>query len=240
MTDAFEQAKNETTNISSYQEYLVGEGKKFTDVEALAKGKYDSDQHLKTLEAELAELRADLQKRKTSEEVLAEIRAGVGKTEDESATDGQTNQTVETPDLAKLVAAEIAKLQGEQSAESNVQKAVSELEKTVGAGNAPAAIKRKAQELNVSEDFLRSAAKQSPTAFMQLFKGESQASPAMTQGSVNAEALNNVNNMSNVSAIDKELEALNSLRKDKDRKNTFYTPEVQMRILELTAMKGHK
>jgi len=40
--------------------HLVGEGKKFTDNEALARGKHESDRHVTNLERQLAELREDL------------------------------------------------------------------------------------------------------------------------------------------------------------------------------------
>lgn len=42
-----------TQEIKSYKELLVGEGRKFKDDEALAKGKYLSDSYIKILEAQL-------------------------------------------------------------------------------------------------------------------------------------------------------------------------------------------
>ena len=61
-------------DTNSFLDQLVGEGKKFANIEDLAKGKLNSDEHIDKLENENQRLRQELDTRMTAEEVLAEIR----------------------------------------------------------------------------------------------------------------------------------------------------------------------
>ena len=57
MTDLFTPNTAEgNEEIQSYLEHLVGEGKKFKDNEALARGKFEADKTDAAREAELAEI----------------------------------------------------------------------------------------------------------------------------------------------------------------------------------------
>lgn len=75
MTDLFQQTQNNEPTIDenkNYLEELVGEGRKFKDVEALAKGKHYSDAMIKVMERQLDDLRAENERNRT--ELLATTR----------------------------------------------------------------------------------------------------------------------------------------------------------------------
>jgi len=60
-------------DVQSYHDLLVGEGKKFRDDEALAKGKIESDRFIQQLQREQAQLRADLDSRLNMEELVQKL-----------------------------------------------------------------------------------------------------------------------------------------------------------------------
>lgn len=62
------------TEGETYLGKLVGEGKKFSDVEGLAKGKLESDQMISFLENQAKELREELQKRSTLDEFMQKLQ----------------------------------------------------------------------------------------------------------------------------------------------------------------------
>jgi hypothetical protein len=71
----------EETITENFLENLVGDGKKFTDPEALAndpealaKGKYEADKFVKDLERQNAELREDLEKTAKLDELMELVR----------------------------------------------------------------------------------------------------------------------------------------------------------------------
>ena len=96
---------------------LVGEGKKFADAEALAKGKAQADEHISTVEQENATLKEQLEaatlaagKTAPVEELLAAIKEA--NTTQQSSEGGQTMSADELQDVIKSV------LQNEKSADT--------------------------------------------------------------------------------------------------------------------------
>lgn len=181
MTDLFSPEGNQATNTDpvingSYRELLVGDGKKFKDDEALAKGKLEGDRHITTLEAELATLRTELNKRKTLEEVVEQIKstrvqADIG--------NNQTPVVHETPsdtginnkdDILKLVNQTINQRQSIDQARHNVETVRSELTKVWGDAY-PEKLVQAAKELEVSKEFLASMAETNPKAFLKVVQG---------------------------------------------------------------------
>lgn len=71
--DQTDETINSTTEIPSYKDLLVGEGKKFKDDEALARGKYESDRFVESLQRELRETRQELHTRLNMEELVSNI-----------------------------------------------------------------------------------------------------------------------------------------------------------------------
>lgn len=89
MTDTIFDQKNEE-EITSYRDRLVGEGKKFKDDEALARGKWEADQFAESLKRENAEMRIELQSRLNMDELVNKL----GKT---ASTNGTPPSQEPTP-----------------------------------------------------------------------------------------------------------------------------------------------
>jgi hypothetical protein len=69
MNDLFQEASPPQDYLSE----LVGEGKKFSDTSALARGKWESDNYIKTLERQMDELRQDYTRLDTESKTRASI-----------------------------------------------------------------------------------------------------------------------------------------------------------------------
>lgn len=209
-------------------ETLVGEGKKFGDTEALAKGKQDSDLFIGQLQTELAGLREELGKRMTSEEVLAKIQAA------NSANQAQGENT--TPQLsedkvAELVKSTLESTRTEEGRGSNLKTVDAKLVEMYGE-KAGVMLHQKAQELGVTVDYLQSIAETSPNVFFNTIGVQASVkSPTVNTGTVNTEALANVNASSTISAESKAY--YDQMRKENPKE--YWKPDVQNKIMRLTA-----
>lgn len=169
-TPGIDQTKN-------YLQDLVGEGKKFKDSEALAKGKLESDQFIERLKAEQAELRKELDTRIKYEEFLAKLETA----EKPSGTPGiQTPSEPVVPpvvntnteeDLSTKVDAIVAKREALQKQAANLDQVKQELIKKFGPNYAQT-IAGQAKVLGLSQKELDGMAAQSPKAFLKLFGAE--------------------------------------------------------------------
>lgn len=177
---------NDTTPDAVSQ--LVGEGKKFSDIEALAKGKMESDAFIERLKAEAEEMRAEIANRPTKEEILDMVRATQGES-------GNTNAGLDEDAVRKLIETSVPTAV-EQASEAKTRKANldASIQKMVAkhGESASQAIVTKAQELGVTVDYLKDMASKSPALFDKTM-GLADASPkpasnATPQGSVNTEA----------------------------------------------------
>lgn len=161
-----EQPVDETKN---YLEELVGEGKKFKDVESLAKGKATSDAFIENLQQELAAARQELKTQATMDDILK--RLGQAKPENTTVEtnqrepDGNVNQPEE---ISKLVQKILDDTTTKQRQEANYQLVVSELEKTYGKAY-PQYLNAKLAELGMGKDFATDLARTQPKAFLTLF-----------------------------------------------------------------------
>ena len=99
---------------------LVGEGKKYKSPEEALKSVPHAQEHIKTLEQELAEAREELTKRRTTQELLDEIKSGISYEQQTAPQEGiqqdnvmalvqQAIQQNETNKVAKTNAASVAK-----------------------------------------------------------------------------------------------------------------------------------
>lgn len=158
-TPAAEVAKNTVTDSSLSA--LVGEGKKFSDVEQLAKGKLEADNFIEKLKAENAELKAVASKVNSLEEVISTLKA-------ETQKEKQTTSSVETPDIAKLVDERLSTIRAKETAETNVGMVSDHLTTHFG-DKVKEVVAAKAKELGVGVSFLEDIAAKSPTACLAMF-----------------------------------------------------------------------
>ncbi len=151
---------------------LVGEGKKFKDVAALAKGKLESDAFIKRLEDEKAAMRAELDKKVRADEALEELKREIAELK-EQGTQRQpkehTTPALTEADVRALIARTITEDDSRRTASDNIKRANAAVVDHYGSlDKASEAVKGKARELNVSVDFLKEMAAKSPAAFAKL------------------------------------------------------------------------
>lgn len=181
---------------ASYLEALVGEGKKFSDPESLARGKWEADRHAAKLEAELAEARDAAREAKTVEELLAKIQGQqtpAPRTPDPVAHQPAEPAALTQESIAELVRNELNQSRSNDTKNANVSQVASKLVEMYGTEEAAnTVVKAKAAELGVSVEFLQSVAVQSPKAFFAqigLDTSKAPSAPGPTIGTVNAQAL---------------------------------------------------
>lgn len=211
----------------NHYETLVGEGKKFTDNEALAKGKVAADQHIEKLEAEMAELRKDLDARLTVEEALAKVNTN--KTP-ENTSEENTIPENKTPDVDfdSLIEEKIKTREQTNRALANEDTCNRIMVERYGdESKALEAMKRIAHSKGIPLSLVKQTAQTSVEGFKSLMDFGSAAGGANPRSAVNTEALG-IN-----TDTQGELEKLKELRKTNPRQ--FWKPEIQNRIMQLSA-----
>lgn len=172
--DLFTGTTPPTEDIKSYKELLVGEGKKFADDEALAKGKWESDQFIARLQSEQEELRKELSTRMTLEEFWEKTHQNP-KTNEEQGTPppGEPKAQSNAPtkeEIAELVRQQLSEVTTQSQKVRNVEFVKQELTKTFGP-NFSEKLRQRAEELGSSIEFLGSMAETQPKAFLTLMTG---------------------------------------------------------------------
>lgn len=156
-------SNDETTDHFSE---LVGEGKKFKDVQSLARGKAESDRFISKLQSELEELRTELKGRMRLEEVLNKLStppsnsAAPQQDEEEEEPSSQTKPQ----DISKLIEQKLQEERKKLEFAENVKKVKTKLMEVYGSSY-PSRLKEIARELEVSEDSLTRLAGENPKMF---------------------------------------------------------------------------
>lgn len=177
MADVF---KSDDTIVNPV-ETLVGDGKKFKDVEALAKGKLESDNHIARLEAELAGIREDLGKRVDAEAQLAEVRNELTVLRNARPQESKSNTSspLTVDGIQALVNESITRTERNRTSQSNIALANTAMLDAFGSfEQATAGVLAKSKELGLSMDRLKEIAAESPTAFQKIILGDKAAAVA--------------------------------------------------------------
>lgn len=232
-----------TVEEGKFFEALVGEGKKFKDNEALAKGKWESDNYAARLEAELAEARSEIQTRITLEDAIREIKA-TGQAQapsnsqahqpSEPAPQANAPKQLSQDELDALLEAKLNKRQEQDLATRNLEQVRSELARVWG-NSSKANLEQKVIELGVSREFLDAMAARSPKAFMKLVGIEGAASaqaPDFTppRPSINS-PLGNPSGTKNWAYFQKML---------RDDPKQYHDKKTQLEIYKLAREQGEK
>ena len=248
MTDVFTSATTEnntpagnidgTTN-ASFMEQLVGEGKKFKDVESLAKGKLEADRHIAEITKTLNELREEVSKQDYAKDLLTKLQdkgtdtstvnSATGNNAGNSAT-GDTTSTAS--EIETLVEQLITKKEKSRTLEQNVALANEAVLKQYGE-KAAEVVKGKAAELGMSVERLKEIAAESPSAFLQLIGAKTQArtESVTTPSSIRTETFSNTNS-------DRTFEYYQKMRKE--NKSLYYSPKVQRMLMDDRLRLGEK
>jgi|DEB0MinimDraft_3_1074331.scaffolds.fasta_scaffold01585_7 hypothetical protein len=219
--DVFNQQPDDTTNTQVPEKFfdtLVGEGKKFKDPEELAKGKWESDNYIQTLEKKLDEFRKELDQRETAKEIADRLNAQLANQAPSNEGSHQTpnengggNDDLTTQKMEGLSKEELLKLLDERDRMSKAQQNRLEVSRTlsekVGA-TAPKWLEDKARELGVTKEYLQQQAEVSPKVFYNLV-GLNQSAPkggtgfVPPQSSFNTQALDSGTQVRNNSYYEK-------------------------------------
>lgn len=174
MTDLFTEPTQDDPILDDNKDYfeeLVGDGKKFKTPQDLARGKFQSDLFIKSLQTELSELRSELKSRTTLDEVVSQLKQ---KTSDPVVGDNQTsndrNESNLTPEkIQEMLEAKLAERETERFKATNRIEVQQALVTKYGSDEvARTAIAAKARELEVGTNFLGTMAETNPKAFLAL------------------------------------------------------------------------
>jgi len=157
---------------------LVGEDKKFKDLESLAKGKLESDNYIAKLEENLTKVQTELEKRSTLDDVMNQINQSRQSQESTQESQAHVEQSsdqgsTEQVDIDKLLESKLSEYEKAKQEENNLSFAAQELKKIHG-DSAQAHLNGKAKELGVTVKDLESYAKSNPKVFLSLVSGQSQ------------------------------------------------------------------
>ena len=247
MTDVFNSATTENTSAAnnegqtstSYVGQLVGEGKKFKDVESLAKGKLEADRHIEEITKTLNELREEVSKQDYAKDLLSKLQDKGADTGTANSATGNTSSTSATGDttpnasgLEALVEQLITKKEQSRTLEQNIAVANEAVVAQFGE-KAAEVVKAKAVELGMSVDRLKEIAAESPTAFLQLIgvSGQKKVDSVTPKSSVRTEALSST-------VSDRTFQYYQKMRKD--NKSLYYSPKVQRMLMEDRLRLGDK
>lgn len=171
MTDLFQDdpALDTIDPTKKYLEELVGEGKKFSDPEALARGKAEADLFIERLKQENVGIRNELNSRVKMEEFLDKLNSSqqakspdAGQQPSDQAK-AETSPNLKPEDVIKL----LDQREQQSKAVGNVNKVKERLQEVLGP-NYTTKLKQVASNLNLSTDHLNSLASTSPEAFYKL------------------------------------------------------------------------
>lgn len=170
----------------NYLEQFVGEGKSFHDVEALAKGKHESNEFIERLKKENSEFRKELDKRLTLEEFVDKMNVPSGDpapsnqdaSPGEQGTGNQENTgTLTQEDVKRLLSEEMGTRDGIALRERNLEYVQQKAEELYG-HDYKVVFGQRAKELGLGKDFLGNLAQDNPQAFLNIMAMEGTASKA--------------------------------------------------------------
>lgn len=169
MADIF--SENNADNQTVTAEDLVGEGRKYSNTDELAKAVAHADAFIEKLKAENAEFRGKLDAIEATEANKERVKEKEqSPLDDKPAETPKLNERIPTPnrdDFRSQIREEVEQLSQERRALENLDKATRDLADLVGGeAKAAEAIRKRAAELDVSVEWLKDAAMRSPAAFM--------------------------------------------------------------------------
>lgn len=178
MTDSlFDPNSNKEPDFDENKNYLdelVGEGKKFKDYAALAKGKAHSDHHIEILERRFDDLRGEYEKVLNESKTQAKLQELIdnletrGKQRDDTNDDTHNVSDDHRPDfdpqeIDKLISTKLQEAEARKRESENLRKAEDRLKEQFGP-RFWASVDEKANNLGLTRDDVITMAKKSPEA----------------------------------------------------------------------------
>lgn len=166
---------------------LVGEGKKYASAEDALRSVPHAQKHIQTLEAEMAELKEELAKRKTTQELLDELKSETYRQPVENTTqEAGLNEDA----IMSLVNQTLQRNEQTKTAKANADSVAKRFQSKYGS-EAETVYNKLAGELGMSTQQLNSLATSSPSVVLRLagLTDSAPANVAKSSGSVNTESL---------------------------------------------------
>lgn len=162
--------EDDTVTIDESKDYvaeLVGEGKKFKDYAALAKGKYQADMTIEVLKKKADELKAELNTRTSLESFLDKMRDGKEPPVVTQVPPDLKPDQLDDEALEARLNAILAQREARQKQETNADRVKRVLTEQLG-DQVQLTLNHRSKELGVSLDELKRIASSSPAAFFKL------------------------------------------------------------------------
>lgn len=198
------------TEEEKYLEKLVGEGRKYSDTEALAKSRIHADNHISQLEKDNEELRQELQKRLGMEEFYEKLQeqsalAAPSNTPDEpyreERVSGQNEMSQDT--IKALINDSLGEFVSAQNQEKNISAVKQELRNRLGDGFQEV-MRERARQLGESTNDLMELAATKPQVFLELMapsgsprSQQPMSDPSMPRTQVNSSSSGDGGNVRN-------------------------------------------
>lgn len=220
---------------------VEAKGESFKDVQVLAKSKLESDNYIKNLESQLADLRKDLDQKDYAKELLDQLqnKAPVptnGNPAIAQNTNGGTKTSDTKPELSEdlikaLVERTLTEKENSRTAQQNAEVVRNELIAKHGT-EAKAVVERKAAELGMTYKRLEEIAAESPTAFFALIGEPKKDWKPPVNSSINTSAA------SMQAPSTRDWSYYQKLRKENPK--IYRTPQVQQQLMKDKMVLGDK
>lgn len=183
-----QEAQQEDTQTKPFEipteaQDLVGEGKKYSTAEEALRSVPHAQEHIKTLEEEMAQMKEELSKRKTTQELLDELKSGVQPVANTTQETGLNQDTI-----MELVNNTLKQNEQKKTAQANASQVANKFTEKYGS-NAETVYNSLAQDLSLTPQKLNELAASSPNLVLRLADLEPNVKVVKSSGSVNTEAL---------------------------------------------------
>lgn len=185
-TQEAQKADNPTPEFKIPTEAMdfVGEGKKYKSAEDALRSVPHAQEHIRTLESELAQMKEELIRRKTAEELLDELKSGNQQTEETPQSVGFDQDTI-----MKLVNQTIEQRDRQTKAQTNASTVASKFTEQYG-NQAQEVYNKVAQDAGLTVEQLNNLAATSPNVVLKLSGLDAKSTPVgKPSSSINTQAL---------------------------------------------------
>jgi len=238
MTDHFSENQNtgEEGQNQDFFSRLVGDDKKFKDQEALARGKWESDEFISDLQRQNQELREDLEKASKLDELLQEVRSqrkatdtseGGNEGRDDGEGSNNTSSGLTEEQLTALIESTLSQREVENRANKNLQEVNDYLSEQFGS-KAGEFLKSKVSEVGLSVDRMKELAAENPKAFYRLVGLDGQKTNQSIE--VGGNRQNSEGRPTPNATQKRDFAYYQQLRKE--NKGRYYSPEIQMQLFK--------
>lgn len=175
---------------------LVGEGKKYKDVNALVASRLEADRHIEQLERENASMRADMaanDNKKAEQKTLTDILAAIEKAK---GAEGSNQPAPTQEELTKLIRSTLSQTKQEETRATNRELVDQSLIAKFGTVEAAKQkVIERSRELGLTPGVIKELSETTPAAFLELFGVTSNNNSVNSQkpvvkGNVNPESIN--------------------------------------------------